>query len=412
MEWTPQTHAANSTDEYVFHQLIPYIGNKRKLLRLIGRALEASDIAPETHRFIDLFAGTGVVSRYARQKGFGVIANDWEPYAEELNRCAMELNAPPVFFDNRSYESVLDELNALPPREDWVAQHLCPRDDESFDIAKDRLFYMRKNGLRIDAIRTQIAAWEDAGKLTPASRAALLAPLLYQCCYNANTSGVFKGFHNGWGGQTHTALYRIKGDLVLRPAQFLDNGQRSLALRLDAQKLAELLGEEIKEPSFVYLDPPYNQHPYGANYHVLNSVALWDKPELSPLISHFGDKAAIRTDWRTQRRSAYNYKAEATQAYHTLLQTLAPRTSWIATSYSTDGMIPLRAMLEANQSVGAMSVFTQAYKRYRVSSQRASARPQTMEFVLLTNTRSKAHSSIDQIFETLLSEEAQLSPKD
>ena len=27
-----------------------------------------------------------------------------------------------------------------------------------------------------------------------------------------------------------------------------------------------------------YLDPPYNQHPYGSNYHVLNTVAVWDKP--------------------------------------------------------------------------------------------------------------------------------------
>jgi len=409
MEWDSSTHAANSTDEYVFHQLIPYIGNKRKLLGLIGRALAGSSARPETHHFVDLFAGTGVVSRYARKLGFAVVANDWEPYAEELNRCAVELAAPPTFFGNRSYECVLAELNALPGREDWVTEHLCPRDDEAFAIDKDRLFYMRKNGLRIDAMREKIETWESAGDLTPAGRAALLAPLLYQCCYNANTSGVFKGFHNGWGGHTRTALYRIMGDLALRPARFFDNGRRSYALRSDAQELAKLLVEENKGPSFVYLDPPYNQHPYGANYHVLNSVALWDKPPLSPQISGFGDKAAIRTDWRTQRRSAYNYKAEATQAYATLLATLAPQAEWIATSYSTDGMIPLRALLEANGAIGKLSVFTQAYKRYRVSSQRSSARPRTIEFILLTNTREAPQSSIDPLLETLLSEARQMA---
>ena len=30
--------------------------------------------------------------------------------------------------------------------------------------------------------------------------------------------------------------------------------------------------------TIAYLDPPYNQHAYGSNYHVLHSVSLWDKP--------------------------------------------------------------------------------------------------------------------------------------
>jgi adenine-specific DNA-methyltransferase len=397
MQWNPASHAANSTDEYLFHQLIPYIGNKRKLLGLIGSALDTSDAAAGVQTFVDLFAGTGVVSRYARQRGFSVLTNDWEPYAEELNRCYLELSAAPVFFGSRSYEDVLAELNALPPREDWVTQHLCPRDDARFDIEKDRMFYMRKNGLRIDAIRHQIAAWERAEGLSPAQRAALLAPLLYQCCYNANTSGVFKGFHNGWGGQTQTALYRIKGDLVLRPAQFLNNGHQSRVTRMDAQEAAK----NIPVRAFVYLDPPYNQHPYGSNYHVLNSVALWDKPVLPPQISGRGDKAAIRTDWRTDRRSAYNYRAEAEAAYRQLLETLAPQADWIATSYSTDGTIPLREMIEANHALGAVQLFTQPYKRYRVSSQRYSQRPMNVEFVLLTQPGAARTLSVDEIAETI-----------
>lgn len=402
MKWDPATHAANGTDEYVFHQLIPYIGNKRKLLGLIETAIKASGVAPREHLFVDLFAGTGVVSRFARHLGFGVLTNDWEPYAEELNRAYLEIEEPPVFFNNRSYLAVLEELNALPPREDWVTQHLCPRDDDLFDIDQDRLFYMRKNGLRIDAIRHKIFEWELAGDLNTHQRAALLAPLLYQCCYNANTSGVFKGFHNGWGGQTGTALYRIKGDLVLRPACFIKNGQQSHVTRLDAQKLAESLEQETnKRKTFVYLDPPYNQHPYGANYHVLNSVALWDKPPLSPQISGHGDKAAIRTDWREQRRSAYNYRAEAKAAYEKLLQTLVGHAQWVATSYSTDGMIPLRAMIEANLALGDARVFAQPYKRYRVSSQRYSERPQTVEFVLLTKIGRPSAVSIDEITDAI-----------
>jgi adenine-specific DNA-methyltransferase len=405
MKWSASQHTANTTDEYLFHQLIPYIGNKRKLLDLIGEAMNTAGITPWSYTFVDLFAGTGVVSRFARQKGFAVLANDWEPYSELINRCYLETSVPPMF-GARSYDDIIDELNALPPLEGWVTQHLCPRDDAHYDVEKDRMFYMRKNGLRIDAMREMIAQWEAEGKLDPQQKAALLAPLLYQCCYNSNTSGVFKGFHNGWGGKTETALYRIKGDTVLRPALFLDNGRESRVTRLDAQHVAENLGAFVKSAAFVYLDPPYNQHPYGANYHVLNSVALWDKPELSPQITGRGDKSAIRTDWRVQRRSAYTYQKEAAAAYQKLLQTL--RAAWVATSYSTDGMIPLRDLIAANHALGDVQIFTRPYKRYRVSSQRRSHKPLNIEFVLLTRVGAKPRCSVDELVQKILDIEKRL----
>lgn len=400
MQWNAATHSANATDEYLFHQLIPYIGNKRKLLGLIEEAMTAAGISPASHHFIDLFSGTGVVSRFAKQLGYGVTANDWEPYSEEINRCYIETDEAPTFINGQTYEDTIAQLNNLLPREDWVTQHLCPRDDTDFDITQDRLFYMRKNGMRIDTIRHQLETWD----LTPAQRAALLAPLLYQCCYNANTSGVFKGFHNGWGGQTGTALYRIKGDLILRPAHFIKSLHKCNVTRMDAGELAKDIQSHTNgKDSFVYLDPPYNQHPYGANYHVLNSVALWDKPNLSKQIEGRGSKSAIRQDWKTERRSAYNYRKDATNAYNNLISTLDA--SWIATSYSTDGTIALEDMIRANHNCGDVQIFTRAYKRYRVSSQRYSKKPMNIEFVILTNTKAKATRSVDDLTQSILQAE-------
>jgi len=407
MEWDSADHSANETEEYLFHQLIPYIGNKRKLLGLIFQSIEASGLSPEAHKFVDLFAGTGVVSRFARHLGFATITNDWEPYSEVINRCYLEIDRSPYFFGTQAYQDVLTALNNLPPREDWVTQHLCPRDDDNPDIATDRMFYMRKNGLRIDAIRHQIAQWEEEGTIDEIQRTALLAPLLYQCCYNSNTSGVFKGFHNGWGGQTRTALYRIKGDVKLRPACFLDNGKVSRVIKDDAQKVAERLADYIDKPAFIYLDPPYNQHPYGANYHVLNSVTLWDKPDIPLQITAHGNKAAIRKDWRSQRRSAYNYCKEAAGAYEKLLHTL-PTDSFVATSYSTDGLVNLRGLIKANHAIGDVQIFTRPYKRYRVSSQRYSAKPLNIEFILLTKIGAKPQSSVDALSKFILRQESEL----
>lgn len=383
-------HAAARTSAYVFNQLIPYLGNKRKLLPLIQQAMRQTGVVRGV--FVDPFAGSGVVSRLAKQLGFRVIANDWEPYAYAINRCYIGCNEPPPFAALGGFEGALATLNSLPPRVGWVTEHLCPADDEDCDPARERMFYMRKNGMRIDAIRGQIASWRAHPTISEIEEACLLAPLLYQACYNSNTSGVFKAFHKGWGGQTQTALYRIAGDLRLNAPVFWNNGQRNEVFSEDAQTLAERLANQAAD--IVYLDPPYNQHPYGSNYHLLNTIALWDKPPLSRQITH-RNKSAIRMDWRTERRSAYNYKDTATPAYTRLLDTLNAR--YVLTSYSTDGMIPLRSLLAANAVRGHVSVVMQGYKRYRVSSQRFSHKPMNVEFILTLDTHRKTSASTDEL---------------
>ncbi len=395
MKYQKAIHAGARTDEFVFHRLIPYIGNKRKLLPLIAEAVAATGLDPKASVFVDTFAGTGVVSRWAKAAGYRTVANDWEPYAEIINRCYIESNAAPLTTDGRSYDDLIRELAALPGREDWVTRHLCPADDAKPDLDRERLFYMRKNGLKIDAIRERIAEWDAHDLLGPETHACLIAPLLFAACYHANTSGVFKGFHRGWGGQTGTALYRIAADLVIEPARFLENGQDNLVLRKDAATLIDDLRERGIRPDIAYLDPPYNQHPYGSNYHVLNSIALWDKPVLTQKIEGRGTKSAIRTDWRDERRSDYNHRRSATSAYRQLLTGLD--VPWMATSYSTDGTVSLEALIDANRDVGDVMPFMQPYKRYRVSSQRFSAKPVNVEFVLLTRRGRRPRLSTDEI---------------
>jgi adenine-specific DNA-methyltransferase len=395
-------HAAARTSEFLFNQLIPYIGNKRKLLRLIHEAVEQTAVRAGA-TFVDFFAGSGVVSRWAKLLGYRVIANDWEPYARVINQCYIACNGPPSLAALGGYEQVINHLNRLPPRVGWVTEHLCPRDDVQFDVGRDRMFYMRKNGMRIDAIREQIAAWKEAQEITDREEACLLAPLLYQACYTSNTSGVFKGFHNGWGGQTGTALYRIAGDLRLAMPVFCDNGLENRVFCEDAQALAQRLARE--EIHIAYLDPPYNQHPYGSNYHVLNSIALWDKPALGQQIAR-GTKAAIRTDWRTERRSAYNYRDQASRAYERLLTAIHAR--YILTSYSTDGMIPLESLLQSAVGRGRVSVVMQGYKRYRVSSQRFSRKPMNVEFVLVIDTRAASDVSAAELRRTICRHEAEV----
>ena len=392
-------HSAVRTDAFVFNQLIPYIGNKRKLLPLIHEAISSTETQPGDV-FLDLFAGSGVVSRLAKVMGLRLVSNDWEPYTAPINGCYVACNQAPAFPQFGGYERAISILNNLPPVVGWVTEHLCPRDDAAFDVRRDRMFYTRRNGMRIDAMREQILSWQASGALSEAEKACLLAPLLYQVCYTSNTSGVFKGFHNGWGGPAGTALYRIASDLQLQPAVFFDNGEGNEVLCNDAQACADYLASQ--EVAVAYLDPPYNQHPYGSNYHVLNTVTLWDEPPLSREITR-GTKSAIRTDWRTLRRSPYNYRDEATKAYRRLVHSLNAR--YILTSYSTDGFIPMRALIAANAERGHVSVLSKPYKRYRVSSTRFSLKPMNVEFVIVLDTHREGSVSVEELERGVLDSE-------
>lgn len=390
------------TDEYLYSQLIPYIGNKRNLLSMLNKAIQSTGV--KCGVFADLFAGSGVVSRLAKMLGYAVISNDWEPYCEQINRCWIECNTAPDFSRLGNMQSVFDTLNTLEPLEGYIASHLCPGDDENPDVDTERMFFTRANGMKIDAIREKIFEWEQENLLSELEKSVLLAPLIYAVSYTSNTSGVFKGFHRGWGGATHTALYRILSNLELFPPIFFDNNQRSRVFCTDASELAMQLSDEEGQIDIAYIDPPYNQHPYGSNYHVLNTVTLWDKPPLSRTIT-CKEKSAIRKDWRLLRRSAYHRKTEALEEYGKLLSNL--KAHFVLTSYSTDGVMPLSEMLKCAGSFGRLEVVTRSYKRYRVSSQRMSNKPVNAEFVLIIDTsEASSKSQAAKIYDRIMTVEA------
>jgi adenine-specific DNA-methyltransferase len=386
----------------MYSQLIPYIGNKRRLLPLIAEGLETTGVSNGS--FVDLFSGSTVVARLAKSLGFRVLANDWEPYSHRIAAGTVALNRAPAFEAFGGAHNCFARLNTIDGHYGYIARHLCPKDDEAPDLETERMFFTRENGERIDAVREQLASWEAEGWITPAELSYALSALLYSVSYVSNTSGLFKAFHQGWGGKTGTALYRIRSRLQLVPPCLLNRGVGHIATREDAQELAGTLEGVLDcTPDIVYLDPPYNQHPYGSNYHVLNTVALWDKPSVNPSTrvgSRSIDKSAIRKDWRTARRSPYNSARLAATALESLLDRLTAR--WVLMSYSTDGNIPTIDVLRVFAERGTLRLHCNKYKRYRVSTPRMSARSHNVEFLIVLGThgptsRAKVPEFVDAI---------------
>ncbi len=395
-------HAAAHTEDYVYHQLVPYLGNKRRLLGFLHEALRRSGTLPsqtgEAGVFLDLFAGSGVVARMARQLGYQVMANDWEPYSFALNHALLTCDQPPAFAVLGGYAAAVARLNALPPEAGWVSAHFCPRQDDHYEPAHDRLFFCRHNGRQLDAMRRQIERWQQDGQISAVEMSALLAPLLYAASAASNTSGVFKAFHQGWGGQTGTALERIFRPIQLSPSRFCASGQPAEVWCVDAALLAQRLrGRQL---TVAYLDPPYNQHAYASNYHVLNALTQWQEQPLPPPSAPRA-KSGIDPSWRRERASAYNSARRAAQAYQQLLGQLDARL--LLTSYSLDGNIPAETVLQANLARGRVRLMVQDMPRYRVSRQRPTPQPTVREFLVLTDTRQPADCSVDALMAALLS---------
>ena len=71
--------------------------------------------------FLDAFAGSGSVARLARTLGFEVHANDWEPYAQIMNRAFLTLTPQAVtgaFAPLGGLDVVRANLNGLTARLD------------------------------------------------------------------------------------------------------------------------------------------------------------------------------------------------------------------------------------------------------------------------------------------------------
>lgn len=391
----------NYEDEYLTKQIIAYIGNKRKLLKLIYTAIEKTGIDIKSGiRFFDVFAGSGVVSRFAKKLDFEVFTNDWETYSKVINSAYLQINKSEIdclFGSEKEFENLLEKINNLSePKESeqYFAKYYAPKEDDisKVDYKTERLFYTRQNALIIDKIRNFIDenySKDSKDKKIQKIRNLLIAQLIYEAATHTNTSGVFKACHKEFGGHGKDALTRILSPIRLQKPVLTDSSFECHVFQENANSLAE----KLENIDIAYLDPPYNQHQYGSNYHILNTIAKWDKIPFPLDINSQGElieKGGIRHDW-VDTRSPYCYKKEAEIAFNDLINKLDAR--FILISYSTDGIIPFDAMREICTKRGKTTIVTNEYTTYRGGKQSNQRKNTNIEFILCIDTEAQAEES-------------------
>ena len=361
--------------DYLSKQLITCLGNKRALLAPIGAAVEKVKrrLGRDRLACFDLFSGSGIVSRFFKRHASYLIANDLEAYAAVASRCFLT-NRSDV--DPATLADVVADFNDRAARPDapagFIAEMYAPRDEENIE-ADDRVFYTRANARRLDAYRQLIDT-------APAHlRDLLLAPLISEASIHANTAGVFKGFYKNrqtgigqFGGTGSDALQRILGPICLEPPTLSRFECPFEVFQADAHAAAL----QARPVDLAYLDPPYNQHPYGSNYFLLNLLVGYARPERVSRVS------GIPEDWN---RSGFNVRTEALPRLEALVKDL--RTTFLLVSFNNEGFIPPAAMRRMLADQGHVEEIEIPYTAFRGSRSFANRSTYVTEHLFLVERR-------------------------
>ena len=304
--------------------MIKYIGSKRLLVPAI---LDVVQSLPDVKTVLDLFSGTARVGHAFKAAGYRVVSNDHNAYSATIARCYVAADREDVQADA---EKLVREFNAMPGRAGYFTATFCVRSR----------YFQPKNGERVDAIREEIVR----KALPPELEAVLLVSLMEAADRVDSTTGVQMAYLKNWAA-------RASKDIELRVPDVLPRSRhgKDVAVQMEAIDAAREFEVDV-----AYVDPPYNQHKYLGNYHVWESLVLWDKPEVYGI-------ACKRIDCR-ERKSIFNSKPQFEAAFAALIESIRAR--WIIVSFNNEGYLTRKAAEKLLAKRGALRVIEHDCKRY------------------------------------------------
>jgi adenine-specific DNA-methyltransferase len=360
---------------FLARQLVTYIGNKRALLAPIRSAIEAvrRRTGKDKLRILDAFSGSGVVSRMFKQYSSELIVNDIEDYARVVNECYLT-NRSQV--PTASLRAAVERMNRAAAERraphGFISRLYAPADAAAIQPG-ERVFYTPENAYRLDAYRQLLA--EEPQDV----RALLLGPLLSEASIHANTAGVFKGFYKDratgvgkFGGSGADALSRITAAIALEPPVLSRFECDSAVFQQGANELVRRVGPV----DVAYLDPPYNQHPYGSNYFMLNLIVNYEEPAETSHVS------GIPTAWR---RSPYNVRSRSLPEFQDLVNHVEAQ--FLIVSFNDEGFISPEDMRAVLTGLGSVTEHRQPYATFRGCRNLRNRNAQVTEHVYLVERR-------------------------
>ncbi|MCF6344058.1 MAG: DNA adenine methylase [Devosiaceae bacterium] len=343
-----------------------FIGNKENLLDIIYFELSSRNISGET--FFDFFSGTSNVGKFFKKKGYQVFSSDILYFSYVLQRAYIE-NSESVNFDRliRKYKIsnpntlfstplglVIEYLNNIEPINGFIYKNYSPLGTATLDIP--RMYFSDENARKIDAIRERIEFWKEENLITQNEYYILIACLIETVPFYANISGVYAAFHKKWDP-------RAKKKLVLRSIELVLSDKSHKSFNCNSIDLIDDIVADI-----VYLDPPYNQRQYAPNYHLLETIAKYDSPEIRGV-----------TGMRNYDNQKSNF-CNSTKALKDLDKIASEaKYRYLVLSYNSEGIMSQEDILAIFQRYGNVELVEFDYRRYKSNSNGLSKTKKTIQ---------------------------------
>lgn len=388
---------------------LQYMGSKSRMLESICvPIIENTDI----HRVVDLFAGTGSVG-YALSPYKSIVSNDLEYYSFLLNEailngCMMGANELDSLFakTDHNFKVARDYLaHEISEEEKLLAAPLDTYKEYAYFSNNTPSVFNRESNLhtftklkklvsmvrpgrneqnvpfpclfvtyfanayfgirqccQIDAITSAIAELPDERQ-----RNVLLAALMTAASNTASSTTHFAQFLTVKSKSTFRnikekrstniiALFRDTLSTFAEKGLLNKSKKQHKCLNLDYEDCLQTL--DMDEHTLVYADPPYFKEHYSRYYHVLNTMCLYDYPELA--INPQSKEYAIGRYRADRSVSDFGKKAKALAAFKRLIDTCADNNANLMISYSENSIVQIYELLQL------------AKQRYKVSVRKIS----------------------------------------
>lgn len=334
-----------------------YIGSKASVIYYIDRVVEDFVDKKKNITFCDIFAGTGVVSKHFKQKGYSIICNDIQYFSyvtlKGLIECGKEVTFEKL---NKKHIEPFSYLNKISGKKGFIYKNYSLGGTKRKEFK--RQYFSDENAKKIDSIRMKIEKWRKRELITDNEYFYLLACLIEAADKVANTASVYEAFLKYLKKSAQKPIELLPLELVLKNSKVKVYNE-------DSKELIKNIHGDI-----LYLDPPYNSRKYDTNYHVLETIALYDNPKIK-------GKTGIRLD--DAKRSNYCIKNKALNELDDLIK--QAKFKYILLSYNDEGIISSDQIKKIMKKYGNYKRYEQRHKRFKSDNEREYKKDYTIEYI-------------------------------
>ena len=334
-----------------------YIGSKFSILSYIDEVIEDFTKPKKNTILCDIFAGTGVVSKYFKEKGYNIISNDIEYFSYVILKGLIE-NSDELKFEKLAKKHIdpFVCLNGLNGKKGFIYKNYSLDGTKRCEFK--RQYFSDDNAKKIDAVRIKIEKWHKRNLITENEYFYLLACLLEAADKVANTASVYEAFLKNL---KKSAQKPIK----MEPLELVFKNKKYEIYNEDSNQLIRKISGDI-----LYLDPPYNSRKYDTNYHILETIALYDNPKIK-------GKTGIRIE--DNKKSNYCIKDKAALELEDLIKNA--KFKYILLRYNDEGIISEKEIRKIMSKYGKYKKYEKKHKRFKSDNEREYKKNYTIEYI-------------------------------